>query len=108
MKDSGYSLRRSYWRARHSARDSTLSSDESKFVLACPTLHTAYVHVQNVQYGSEPQNVTVTWAYMYCSDPIQGVAKTWTAQAKTEAAWAKLTNTWRGNQTQDPQSKKQR
>jgi hypothetical protein len=47
MQDSGYSLQRSYWRARHSARDSTLSSNESKFVLACLTLHTAYVHVQN-------------------------------------------------------------
>jgi hypothetical protein len=43
MKDSGCSLQRSYWRARHSARGSTLSSDESKFVLACPTLHTACV-----------------------------------------------------------------
>jgi hypothetical protein len=43
MKDSGCSLQRSYWQARHSARGSTLSSDESKFVLACPTLHTACV-----------------------------------------------------------------
>ena len=32
---------------------------------------------------------------IHLCDPTQGVAKTWTAQAKNEATcWAKLTNTW--------------
>jgi hypothetical protein len=31
---------------------------------------------------------------IHLCNPIQGVAKTWMAQAKNEATWAKLTNTW--------------
>ena len=31
---------------------------------------------------------------IHLCDPMQGVAKTWTAQAKNEATWAKLTNIW--------------
>ena len=60
------------------------------------------------QISPRNTNVQAIHNLIHLCDPIQGVAKTWTAQAKNEATWAKLTNTWRGNQTQDPQSKKQR
>jgi hypothetical protein len=35
-------------------------------------------------------------------DPIQGVAKKWTAQAKNKATWAKLTNTWWESNARSP------